>query len=233
MKRIIGTETERVEQCAAAICRVLREKPEAVLALSAGADCLPVYRRVVRCCAEEELNLANATVFLVDEFEGLSDDDARSCRNRLISALEGTGGSCTQIKALTRENLENVDREIRAAGGLDLAVLELGINARFGFNEPATPYDSRAHRQKLTPATHREYAELFGSEEQVPDYGLTLGIKTIVEAREILATASGERKAKAAFDMLYGRDDSTVPAAFLQLPFEVTVYLDKAAASKL
>ena len=60
-----------------------------------------------------------------------------------------------------------------------------------------------------------------------------MGIKTIVSARSILLLAFGEEKADAAHAMLYARTDSAVPAAFLQLPAEVTVFLDRAAAAKL
>ena len=91
----------------------------------------------------------------------------------------------------------------------------------------------RTRRQKLAPASRRELAALFGGEENVPVYGLTMGVKTLVEARRILVTASGAERAKAVFDMLYGRDDSIVPAAFLQIPPDVTVLVDEAAAAGL
>ena len=134
---------------------------------------------------------------------------------------------------LGEENLDAYDEKIASAGGLDLAVLGLGVNAHIGFNEPATPFDSLTHRQKLTDATKRQKAAQFGGFEAVPAYGLTMGIKTLVEAREIMLLALGEEKAEAAFKMLYARTDSAVPAAFLQLPSQVTVYLDEAAGAKL
>ena len=60
-----------------------------------------------------------------------------------------------------------------------------------------------------------------------------MGIHTLVDARQVLVLASGEEKAKPVFDMLYARDDSIIPAAFLQLPPDVTVYADTDAAKKL
>ena len=85
----------------------------------------------------------------------------------------------------------------------------------------------------LNAATRRELAESFGGEERVPVFGLTMGIKTLVEARETLIVSLGASHAKAVFDSLYGRDDSTVPAAFLQLYPNVTLYLDEESAAKL
>ena len=134
---------------------------------------------------------------------------------------------------LSEEKLENYDGMIEEKGGIDLAVLDIGLNARIGFNEPATPFDSLSHRQKLSDSSRRELAPLFGGEERVPEFGLTMGIKTLVSARDILLISSGESRADAVFNMLYGRNDSFVPAAFLQIPLNVTVCLDGASAKKL
>lgn len=233
MKTIISTEPERVERAAEQIRSLIENKPDAVLALSAEDACLPIYEKLGELCKAGKLSLSKAHIYPAAEFAGVEPGNEKSCRVRLSSALKSSDLDPKAISVLAEERLDSYDDEIREAGGLDLAVLGLGDNARIGFNEPATPYDSRTHRQKLAPASRRELAPLFGEEERVPEFGLTMGIKTIVEAREILVTASGEKKAKAVFNMLYGRDDSTVPAAFLQLPLEVTVYLDEAAAAKL
>ena len=69
--------------------------------------------------------------------------------------------------------------------------------------------------------------------EKMPEFALTMGIKTLVSARDILLISSGESRADAVFKMLYARNDSVVPAAFLQIPLNVTVYLDEASAQKL
>ena len=112
---------------------------------------------------------------------------------------------------------------------LDFCVLGIGLKGQIGFNEVATPFDSHTHRQKLTETTKNEYSFL-GS---MPDYGLTMGIKTICNSKEIAVLALGEKRADAVFGMPYGRADSTIPAAFLQVPVNVEVYADTAAASKL
>ena len=95
------------------------------------------------------------------------------------------------------------------------------------------PYDSLTHRQKLTDKTRRQLAASFGSEEDAPRYAWTMGIKTLVSAGKILVLAYGEEKTEAVFQMLYARDDSVIPAAFLQLPPEVLVFVDPEAAKKL
>ena len=112
-------------------------------------------------------------------------------------------------------------------------MIGIGHNGHIGYNEPGTPFDSLTRIQILAPATRRQLADTFGGEEKVPEKAVTMGIKTITGARDIAVLAFGEDKAAAVFEMLYARDDSVIPAAFLQIPVNVTVYLDEAASSKL
>ena len=178
------------------------------------------------------MSLARARVFTVAEFEG--GDEALSCRRQIEEELIGrTDLDPDKCRFLSAETAEGYDDAIREAGGLDMAVLGLGDNAHIGFNEPATPFESYTHRQKLTDATRRQLTEHFGAPERVPEHGWTMGIKTLVSARQILLLAFGEEKTEPAFRMLYARTDSAVPAAFLQIPLNVTVYLDEAAAKKI
>lgn len=112
---------------------------------------------------------------------------------------------------------------------IDLAVLGIGYKGQIGFNEIATPFDSETHIQKLTTSTVEEYSE-FGLVDLM---GITMGIKTLVSADEIIVVATGEKRASAVFGMLYGRNDSSIPAAFLQIHREVTVFADHEAAKEL
>ena len=232
MKTIVRGSEECCRLAAGQIRDLLREKPEAVLALAAGRTLAPLYAELAGLCRAGELSLRQARVFAVTEYENCPKE--LSCRCALETALlETTDLAPENCRFLSAESAEDFDEAIRSAGGLDLAVLGLGDNGHIGYNEPATPYASRTHRQKLTDATRRQLAGQFGGEDKVPAYAWTMGIKTLVEAGQILVLAFGEEKAKPAFQMLYARDDSYVPAAFLQLPPNVTVYLDRAAAAKI
>lgn len=165
------------------------------------------------------------------EFEGETGElSSRRSIERLATETDLDLNNCV---FLTEENFTAYDDMISEAGGLDLAVLGLGMNAHIGYNEPATPYSSLTHVQKLTAPTRRQLAAAFSGEKNVPERAYTMGIRTLVSAKRIMVIALGAEKAQPVFDMLYGRDDSVVPAAFLQLPPEVTVYLDPAAAEKL
>ena len=232
MKTIILSREDCCREAAEQIRALLTAKPGAVLALAAGRTMEPLFGELARLCAAGELSLKKARLFAVTEFEDCPAE--LSCRRQLEQSLVGkTDLSPENCRFLSAETAEGYEEAIRAAGGLDLAVLGLGDNGHVGYNEPATPYASRTHRQKLTDATRRQLAERFGGEEKVPAYAWTMGIKTLVEAREIFVLAFGEEKARPVHQMLYARDDSYVPAAFLQLPLQVTVWLDQAAAAKI
>ncbi len=233
MKTLILSREQAIGQAAEEIGRILKAKPNAVVALAPDEECLALYERLAAMSASGALELSETELFIISEFEGLDGTDPRSCEARVKAAFAGASLSDGRFHLLSCAAPQEADEALARLGGLDLAILGIGWNARLGFNEPATPFDSRAHLQKLAPATRRELAALFGGEELVPVRGVTLGIRTLTEARRSLVLAFGEEKAKAAFDMLYARNDSAVPAAFLQIPSEVTVYLDEAAAAKL
>lgn len=232
MKTVISTYESCNARAARQIQAVLEKKPNAVLALAAGRTPRGLYEELARLCREGELSLKQASLFAVTEYEGVEEE--QSCRHMLeecfVSRTDIDPANC---HFLSPETIDGYDEQIKQAGGLDVAVLGLGGNAHIGFNEPAVPYDSLSHRQKLTDATKRQNAAVFGSEEEVPDYGYTMGIYTLVWARQIIVLAFGEEKAEAVHKMLYGRNDSAVPAAFLQIPSDVTVYVDEGAARKL
>ena len=232
MKTIVRSREDCCREAAQQICRLLEKKPDAVLALAAGRTVAPLYEELTRLFDAGELSMKQARVFAVTEFEGVTEE--QSCRHMLEQALlSRTDLAPENCHFLSAETAERYEDAIQAVGGLDLAVLGLGDNAHVGYNEPATPYDSRTHRQKLTDVTRRQLADQFGGEERVPAYAWTMGIKTLVFAREILVLAYGGEKTEAVFQMLYARDDSVIPAAFLQLPPEVLVFVDPEAAKKL
>lgn len=232
MKTIVLNREDCFSRVADEIAALLDEKPNAVLAFSTRRTMRPLFAALAERCAEGKLSLARAGVFAVTEFEDAPEE--KSARYQLLTELAAaTDLPAKRCRFLTPENAADCDVDIARAGGLDLAVLGLGVNAHIGYNEPGTPYISTTRRQKLSDRTRAQLAAEFGSEEAAPRYAWTMGVGTLVRARRIFVVACGEEKAQAVFQMLYARDDGLVPAAFLQLPPEVTVWLDREAASQL
>lgn len=229
MKIIKGEASKIEEQAARQIKDIISAKPDAVIALAAGRDMKGLYKRLGEMCAAGEVSLKNARIFAVAEFSGRH-DCADFLREHLLRAADVSEENCFFPDA---EAPEEYDRLIERLGGLDLGVLGIGQDAHIGYNEPATPFDSHTHVQKLTDRTKRQLSERGYTEENMPGYAVTMGIKTLTEARNIILLAEGEDKAAAVFEMVYGKTITYIPASFLQIPTEVTVYLDTAAASRL
>lgn len=229
MKTIISSKADTDKKAAAQVKAILERKNSAVIALSAGEAVKGLYAELTDMVRRGELSFKNAHFFTLYEFEG-TDFCRRMVKETFLDLTDAAEENCV---FMSEGNISDIDSCIEALGGLDLAVLDIGADARIGFNEPATPFDSLTHAQRLAPATRRELAAAFGGEENVPERGLTMGIKTITLAKEIMLLACGEEKAEPVFKMLYGRNDSAVPAAFLQIPVNVAVYLDEEAAKKL
>lgn len=229
MKTVISEPAGLNRQIAGKIQALLLEKPDAALGLTAGRSTQGLCRLLSQMCAQKEISFARAKFFAVTEYVGAA--PGHSCRDILERELIGnTDLNPANFFLPDAAAPEQYDGLIRSAGGLDLCLLGIGVNGHIGYNEPATPFDSLTHLQKLTDATRRQYE---GTGRQLTEYALTMGIKTLVSSRETLLLATGQEKADAVFKMIYGRTDSYVPAAFLQIPLAVTAYLDSAAAGKL
>ena len=229
LKIIKGEASEIEEQAARQIKDIVSVKPDAVIALAAGRGMKGLYKRLGEMCAAGEASLKNARILAVTEFSGRHDCE-NFLREQLLRTADISGENCFFPDAGAPEEY---DRQIESLGGLDLAVLGIGQNAHIGYNEPATPFDSHTHVQKLTDRTKRQLSERGYTEENMPEYAVTMGIKTLTEARNIILLAGGEDKAAAVFEMVYGKTITYIPASFLQIPTEVTVYLNTAAASRL
>jgi len=110
---------------------------------------------------------------------------------------------------------------------------DLGLNWHIGFNEPGTPSESLTHVAAIAPHTVAAKAGLFGSANNVPRWAITMGIKTIMEARAILLMANGSAKAEIIRQALQGPVTPEVPASVLQLHPNLWVVLDAEAGGEL
>ena len=116
---------------------------------------------------------------------------------------------------------------------VDLQILGMGPNGHIGFNEPGTSFDSVTHIAELTPSTREANKRFFEKEEDVPTKAITMGISSIMSAKEVLMLAFGEGKAEAVRSMIDGDVTVDCPASVLQKHSNAIIILDKEAASKL
>lgn len=239
MKIITNDIAVSSEQIANQVKDLLAEKPDAVLGVSFGRDLIPVYQKLKELGQAGELPFGDVRVFVCCEYRDLDKEHEGSVHSYMKNNLfDGAGFNESNIfyPCLCSEDedkLKEYDEQISAAGGIDLMILGIGINGSIGFNEPATPFESYTHAQLLTDKTKKLVAEDFGGAENVPEKGVTMGIKTIVSAKYIDLIAAGEEKADAVHKIVYGKTIPFVPASMLQIHMNLNLYVDSAAASDI
>src|SRR4029079_11531925 len=125
------------------------------------------------------------------------------------------------------------ERDIAAAGGIDFQILGVGKTGHIGFNEPGSGADSRTRLVHLDAVTRRDAAADFFGEGFVPKEAITMGVATILDAREIAILATGEHKASIVRRAVEGEIHHEVAATFLQRHPSTTFYVDRAAGADL
>jgi glucosamine-6-phosphate deaminase len=136
-------------------------------------------------------------------------------------------------RAEIEDAAQRYELAIDRAGGIDFQILGIGKTGHIGFNEPGSGADSRTRLVTLDAITRKDAAADFFGEEYVPREAVTMGIATILDAREIAIIATGEHKAAITKRAVEGDIDMEVAATFLQRHPNTTFYLDRAAAAEL
>jgi glucosamine-6-phosphate deaminase len=217
------------------VAELLREKPRCVLGLATGGTPLPLYRLL----CQMKLDWRRVITFNLDEYVGLAPEHPASyhtfMRENFLRHVNIPERNIHIPDGLARDVpgfCERYERQIRAAGGVDLQLLGIGADGHIGFNEPTSSLASRTRLKTLTARTRRDNARFFG-EGEAPHHVITMGIGTIMEARHCLLLAFGRKKARAVAGAVEGPVTAMNPASALQLHPRVTVCLDEAAASRL
>lgn len=223
------------------VARLIKSNPEAVLGLATGSSPVPLYRELVKMHLANELSFAQNRAFCLDEYVGLADDHPEAYRNfidRVFTSHVDFQPGAVRAPSTSGPNLKEgaleYEAAIRAAGGVDLQILGIGADGHIGFCEPGGPLNSRTHLVFLTEQTRRDNARFFdGDITQVPRMGLTQGLATIMEARELLMIATGENKKAAVTAMVEGSVSAHWPSTVVQYHNDAIILLDEAAASGL
>ena len=239
MEIIVKDTYEEVSQVAArVVARTLNSKPNAVLGLATGSTPLGLYKELVRM--HEGLDFSQVTTFNLDEYVGLTREHPQSYHYFMHENLFKHINIPKQnihIPSGTTDNYEAFCRwyedRIKECGGIDLQVLGIGSDGHIAFNEPSSSLGSRTRIKTLAKQTIEDNARFFDSAEEVPVYSITMGVGTILEARNIILLANKKSKAKAVADAIEGPVTSMCTASALQLHPHALFIVDRDAASEL
>jgi len=241
MDVVISKTYEELSKAAAQlVVDLLNHKPNAVLGFATGSSPVGLYKELIRLHKKEGLDFSKVTTFNLDEYVGLPADHPQSYRrfmnenlfNHINVPTQNThvpSGTATNHKAFC----EWYEKQIRDAGGIDLQVLGIGSDGHIAFNEPGSSLGSRTRMVTLTEQTLDDNARFFKKKSDVPRHAISMGVGTILEARQCLMVANGKNKAPALAAAIEGPITSMITASALQLHPAVTVFTDADAASQL
>ena len=215
-------------------------KPNCVLGLATGSSPVGTYKQLIEWYKKGDLDFSKVTTFNLDEYCKLDVNDKNSYHKFMHENLFDHINIPEENINFLDGNAEDMDKEckeyeekIKKAGGIDIQLLGIGSNGHIAFNEPADSFQRWSHIVALKESTIKDNSRFFNSIEEVPTHAVTMGIGSIMQAKRILIIALGEHKAKAVKQVIDGQVTPQCPASVLQFHKDVTLMLDKGAASLL
>ena len=253
-----GTQLERVPvyifeqpsevalQVARRIATLVEEHRRAgkhlVLGLPTGSTPIGVYQHLIRMHRDEGLDLSGVITFNLDEYYPIDPESLQSYHRFMHENFFDHVNIPPQNIHIPLGNIPRAEvpaaclayeRAIEEAGGLDLVLLGIGRSGHIGFNEPGSSRDTRTRLIMLDEITIKDAASDFFGDENVPREAITMGVGTILDAREIILMATGEHKARIVREAVEEEPNRQVTASYLQLHGRAAFYLDRAAAGEL
>lgn len=230
------------QQIAALIRTRQGEGRHCVLGLATGSTPVGVYNALVDMHRNEGLSFRNVITFNLDEYFPMQPHELQSyvrfMREHLFDHIDIDPANVnipdgTLAETEVDDYCRRYEQSIRDAGGIDLQLLGIGRTGHIGFNEPGSGRNSRTRLITLDRITRRDAASDFFGDENVPRRAITMGVGTILDARQVVIMAFGEGKARITAEAIEGEVSSMVAASFLQDHPNSQFFIDEAAAEAL
>ena len=225
-----------------AIVRFVNQKPKARIGLASGTTPEGLYNYLIKKHERGEVSFKDVKFYSIDGFCGLPKTDKNSyyysLYNNFLSKIDAQEQNIHLLKEEGanleefEKNAEEYNKELEK-NPIDLQLLSFGENGHIGFNEPNTDFDLLTHIVELTPEKRQDKSKIFGSLDKTPQYAITQGVKSVLQAKEIFAIAKGSGKAQAVSDLVNGVYTKKSPITALRTHHKVTVFTDEEAGSKI
>ena len=237
---------EGSRQVAVQIAGFIREKQKkkenCVLGLATGSTPKTLYAELVRLHKEEGLSFKNVITFNLDEYYPIDNDALQSYNNymhrQLFNHIDINPKNINipngeLPKEMVKAHCAEYEKKIEDAGGIDLQILGIGNNGHIGFNEPGSSIYSKTRLITLENSTRLANSYEFANISEVPRMAITMGISTILKAKQIILMAWGPGKAPVVQKSVEGQVTEQVPASLLQQHHDCIFVVDEAAAAEL
>ena len=207
-----------------------------VLALDASSSCIKVYDEFVKAYENGTLSFKNIVVFSIDEYYPLDRNELQShyrfLKEYLFDLVDIPAENIHCLESEAKDNIaeycEQYEAQIASYGGIDIV-----ITGGMGSNEPGSAYNSTTRQITLNYTSRVAAASDFFGVEYVPYHAITMGIKTLTDAKLFYYLAWGEGKAKSVKKMVEGTITDQLPASYLQEHKNINLFIDDAASAEL
>ncbi|MFO1497397.1 MAG: glucosamine-6-phosphate deaminase [Verrucomicrobiota bacterium] len=215
----------------------LRAKPPLRQCLASGNTPIPAYHEIVRSSRQGLVSFRDAEIFALDEFGDLPADDMGRCKNMLLRDIVGHVDLPKDRFHWFDPEVADWESECRAfdrkvGPGFDLVILGIGLNGHLGMNEPGSSAESPTRRTDLHPTTISSSAKYL-THQNLPKWGLTVGMKQFFAAQEVWLLATGPAKAEIVQKVVQGEMTEQVPASLMRRHPNCSIFLDPEAAARL
>ena len=240
MQIIIGNSYEAMsKQAFEEVKRIMQDRSNPLICTASGDSPAGLYKELVSSVNSKEIHIADWHFVSLDEWAGMNGDDEGSCRfhlnNELLNPLQIPEERIYFFDG--REfDLENeclrIENFISEHGGIEVAIVGLGMNGHVGMNEPGTSRELYSHVAEIDAVTQKVGQKYFKEPRQL-SHGVTLGIASLMKARNVLLLVSGGKKAQIVQQVLEGEISEALPASLLRNHAGLKVFLDNEAATML
>jgi len=241
MEVIIEKTSEQVaDKIVGRIKNLINRKRNPVICFPRGETPKLIFKKMIEGYKKEEMDFSETIIFSLEEYLGLTKDHPESIFNYFKkNLLDHTNfqeenmflidGKPSNIVAEFRK----VEEATRDSGGIDLQILGIGEEGHIGMNEPGSSLSSRTRVKPLTSSTIEKLSSTFKTKNTTPEFCITMGIGTIMDAKEIALVAYGKEKAKAIKECVEGPVTASFPASIIQMHPKAKIFLDDESSSLL
>jgi glucosamine-6-phosphate deaminase len=231
----VGNEKDFGKVAAYIVSSLVQTSPRCVLGLATGGTPVGLYRELIEIYNQGVITFEKVKTYNLDEYVGLPSDHPASYRTFMNEHLFNHIDILPENTHVPNGQADDPDQECKrydemlSEAVIDLQVLGIGHNGHIGFNEPDDQLTPGTHVVDLLPQTREANARYFNSIDEVPERAITMGVGSIMKARQILLMVRGADKAEIIHRALTGPITTLCPASLLQLHPNVTVLMDAEA----
>ena len=244
--RVVITEDNVGDWAAVYVMKKIREfnptkDRKFVLGLPTGSTPLQMYKRLIEFYEKGLVSFEHVVTFNMDEYVGLEANHPQSYHyymfNNFFNHIDIKKENVNILDGMAEnyvEECKNYERKIVEAGGIDLFLGGVGVDGHIAFNEPGSSLKSRTRDKELTEDTILSNSRFFDNDmTKVPKLALTVGVGTIMDAREVLIMVNGYNKARALYQGVECGVNHLWTISALQLHEKAIIVTDEEACSEL